>query len=821
MKRLSNKRTLLCAAALATCMALPSTAQTGPMVGTVKTTEAWFLYRPGAVEKSLRLSVLDAGGQVVATSDSTSVAANDFVAKFQVSGLTAATAYSYKVEDTSGGSPVQLAGPADGLHFKTRLTTGTKGVVTAALVSCANNTSEPVWERIGILKPDQVVLGGDTPYVDVTDLATSRTKHRAFLETPFMSSLIRGTSAVGTWDDHDFGLNNGNGVNAADRRANTRKAFVEYRAHEQYGSGTEAVYHKVDLGVMEIFLLDPRWFSQTGPSPVDPSKKTAFGSAQWEWIQQALEASRAPFKVLAMGEVWEDKKNSENDDMFTYWYERDALFDFIRQKAIPGVVVLGGDIHVSRHLIHPQRIGYDLHDFVTSPAHTSVIASLDVPHPSLEWSSQQPRQFMTLTADTRLNPPQLTARYYLSDGTVQREVVIPYDKLTPKEGEGLGRSLRAWWSFDGDLKNKSVLGSRIDASAVNGASLVADGDLRGGAVALSRAENQYLHVGRSALDDNGAAHTLSLWCKPASLPAHGSNDRHFLMESTLGGTANGDAGYAISAGLRAGATEDKVNLELFTNTLQPAGPASTASPTPLAQGGFSCLLDRSLFTAQWAHVALTFDSIYLRLYVNGTEVAAHQLPVPGPIAETGGFVIGGHRDGSGRNYDGLLDEVALWSRALSAAEINSLYHGGTPEALPTEVSAADTDGDTLEDWWEVLSGLDPEDADDALADSDHDSVPAWLERAAGTHPLVDNSGLYNYLRELADPGALAAPLLFRHPSQNTLAFQLKGGTSGDLLQWSDLLPGPGVSGDLFSGEFLFGISPAPAAPSFFRFQTSP
>ena len=688
--RLSNKRALLCATALAAGMIFQAAAQTGPMVGTVKTTQAWFLYRPGAVEKNLRLSVLDAKGQVVATSNSTSTADNDYVAKFHISGLIAATAYSYKIEDISLATPLQLAGPEDGLHFKTRLATGTPGIVTTAFVSCANNTSEPVWERIGILKPDQVILGGDTPYVDVADLATSRTKHRAFLETPFMSTLIRGTSAVGTWDDHDFGLNNGNGVNAADRRANTRQAFVEYRAHEQFGTGTEAVYHKVDLGVMEIFLLDPRWFSQTAPSPVDPTRKTTFGNQQWQWIKEALEASRAPFKVLAMGEVWEDKKNSENDDMFTYWYERDALFDFIRSKSIPGVVLLGGDIHVSRHLIHPQRVGYDLHDFVTSPAHTSVIKSLDVPHPSLEWSSQQPRQFMTLTADTRANPPLLTALYYLADGTVQREVAIPYDKLVPREDKGLGRGLRAWWSFDGDLKNKSVLGNRIDASAVNGASLVADGGLRGGAVALSRAASQYLHVGRSALDDNGAAHTLSLWCKPASLPVHGSTERYFLMESILGGKVSSDAGYTISAGLRTGSTPDKVDLELFTHTLQPAGPASTATPAPLSQGGFSCMLDRSLFTRQWAHVTLTFDSTWLRLYVNGGEVAAHGLPVPGPAAETGGFVIGGHREGTGRNYDGFLDEVALWSRALSASEINTLYHGGNPEALPTEVSAADT-----------------------------------------------------------------------------------------------------------------------------------
>jgi alkaline phosphatase D len=813
-----RSRSLLLALLLATA-ASPAIAQTGPMVGTLKTSEAYFLYRPGERETPLRLSVLDEAGQIVTSSEATSDAANDYVAKFHVTGLQAATRYTYRIEDLSGEEPVEVAGPDQGLKFRTRAPVGTRGVVTAAFVSCANNTSEPVWERIGTLNTDQVILGGDTPYLDVVDLATSRLKHRAFLETPFMASLIRGTSTVGTWDDHDFGLNNGNGVNAADRRENTRKAFVEYRAHDQFGTGIEGVFHKVDLGVMEIFLLDPRWWSQTGPSPVDPSKPTCFGPTQWQWIQQVLEESRAPFKVLAMGQIWEDKKNSESDDQFTYWYERDALYDFIREKRIPGVVVLGGDIHVSRYLVHRQRVGYDLHDFVTSPAHTSVIPSLDVTHPNLEWSSQQPRQFMTLTADTRANPPLLTARFYLADGTIQHEVAIPYDQLTPKEGSGLGRDLRAWWTFDGDLKNKSHSGARFDATAVNSASLVADGELSGGAVSFSRASQQYLRIGRLALDDtpplperagrnplddNGAAHTFSLWCKPTTLPTHGSSDRHFLLETALGGSSS--PGYVISAGFRSSVSDSsKINLDLHTVTLQPAGSASTAQPTPLAQGPFPCDLDRSLFTGRWAHVAMTFDSEFLRLYVDGHEVAAHELPVPGPAAETAG----------------LIDEVALWSRALEPTEIAALHHGGTPPVLPVEISAVDSDGDTLEDWWEVLHGLDPNNGDDALADADEDSVPAWLEREAGTHPLVDDSVIFGYLRQIVAPDAATTPLVFRHPSQNTLRLHVQPWQSGNLLEWSRMTSGPDLSSGLGSGEFRFTISSPPPAPWFFRLEANP
>lgn len=662
------------------------------MVGTVKSDEAFILYRPGEKEMPLRLSVMDPSRKVVATNEVHSDDANDFVAKFHIKGLQSSTEYTYLIDDLTGPSPLRLAGPADGLRFKTRAKTGGKGMVAVGFVSCANSTSEPVWERMAALRLDQVVLGGDTPYVDVADLPTIRQKQRAFLETPFIKALVRGTSTVGTWDDHDFGINNGNGVNAADRRENTRRAFVEYRAHDQFGTGTEGIYHKVDLGAMEIFLLDPRWWSQTLPSPVDPTKRTCYGPEQWQWIQQALEASKAPFKVLTMGQIWQDKKNSENDDQFTYWYERDALFDFIRAKKIPGVVLVGGDIHVSRHLIHRQRLGYDLHDFVTSPAHVSVIPSLDVTHPDLEWSSQKGGQFITFTADTRPDPAVLTARFYLADGSIQRELVVPYDQLMPKEGKGLSKGLRAWWSFDGDMKNKTQLGSRFDAVAVNGASLVADGGLRGGAASFSSVSQQYLRVGRQSLDDaaplveragrwplddNSAAHTVSLWCKPASLPAHGSVERSFLLESALGGSK--EPGYHLSIGFRSAAKDpDKINLELHTVTLKPAGPAVTDQPTALVQGPFACNLDRSRFANRWANVAMSFDGRTLRLFIDGSEVAAHHLTVPGPAAETAGLIIGGHRAGTGRNFDGMIDEIAMWSRVLSPAEISDLHQSIAP-----------------------------------------------------------------------------------------------------------------------------------------------
>ncbi len=683
----------------------------GPMMGEVSSVEARFLYRSDDVEKDYRLSVFGPGQTLVGTSQATALPANDYVAKFNIAGLTPATDYTYQLEELPGGTII--AGPGGDYHFKTFSATGTPTTITAAFISCVNTSTAPVWERMELLGIDQLYLMGDTPYIDSADLAVIRQKHRNFLAEPSLDSLVRHTPVVGTWDDHDFGLNNSNGLSFDYGKPTTRQVFVEYRAHDQYGTGTEGVYNKVDHGPMEVFVLDPRWFSQTAPSPVDPSQKTCFGNAQWQWLLDSLRNSKAMFKVLAMGEIWQDKKNSETDDLFTYWYERDALLDMIRDEHIPGVVLVGGDIHLSRYLKHPQRCGYDVHDFITSPGHMSTIPSLDVYHPSLEWSLIQGNQFLTLTADTTLPDPTLTARYLTGDGSIQKEVVMPYSTLRPKVGKALGKELRAWWPFEGDFSNKTVLGTRIDAVPNNGAALVGSGGLRGGAVSLTRADSEYLLVPRSILHDNSAAHTVSLWCKSSTLPAHGTSERQFLMESTAEGTVSNAGAWGLSLGLRATTDSSKVNLQLNTYTLKPAVSTSTA-PTAVASAAFDTDVDRSLFLNNWTQVSFTFDSQKFRLFVNGAFVSEHVLPVPGPISETGGLVIGGHRQGAGRNFDGDLDEIAIWSRVLEDAEMMTLYGGGTPPALPTEVY--DAEGLGVVAYW-------PFDTDFTDSVSAHDLTP--------------------------------------------------------------------------------------------------
>jgi len=84
---------------------------------------------------------------------------------------------------------------------------------------------------------------------------------------------------------------------------------------------------------------------------------------------------------------------------------------------------------------------------------------------------------------------------------------------------------------------------------------------------------------------------------------------------------------------------------------------------------------------EWSFIASTFDGQHLRLYVNGQEVQS--LEHRGKLAPAfpNSFLIIGSEDGrahcdncDGRHYfKGLIDEVSVYDRALSAEEIWSIF----------------------------------------------------------------------------------------------------------------------------------------------------
>ena len=86
----------------------------------------------------------------------------------------------------------------------------------------------------------------------------------------------------------------------------------------------------------------------------------------------------------------------------------------------------------------------------------------------------------------------------------------------------------------------------------------------------------------------------------------------------------------------------------------------------------------ALEAARWYHAAMTYDGETLRLFLDGVSV--------GTVAMTGSVdtdplipIALGNQPQAGRPLDGALDEVRLYGRALTSAELE-LLAGGTPRS---------------------------------------------------------------------------------------------------------------------------------------------
>ena len=104
--------------------------------------------------------------------------------------------------------------------------------------------------------------------------------------------------------------------------------------------------------------------------------------------------------------------------------------------------------------------------------------------------------------------------------------------------------------------------------------------------------------------------------------------------------------------------DDNYYLEADSTSAKPATRGASASP--LFGPG-------KLTTNTWTHLAATYDGATVRLYVNGAQVSSRAQT--GQIAiSTNPLQIGGDSI-YGQYFPGNIDEVRVYNRALSTAEI--------------------------------------------------------------------------------------------------------------------------------------------------------
>jgi len=219
-----------------------------------------------------------------------------------------------------------------------------------------------------------------------------------------------------------------------------------------------------------------------------------------------------------------------------------------------------------------------------------------------------------------------------------------------------------------------------------------------------------------------------------------------------------------------------------------------------------------LATAQWQHVAITYNGATLRYYVNGVVVDEQTIALTA-LPNTEPVIIGNHSS-LARPLDGLIDELRLYQRVLSPLEIAGLAQETTIDTdgdRLTDDYDLDDDGDLLSDLYEITHGFDPLIADDATTDHDSDTFSTLTEYFFDTNPQLASdwprppsvSVAGDEISVVIDSFANRTYTLQSSDTLNALDWQNVAGQSNL----------PGVDGPLTLTGSLDG-----ASPRFFRVQ---
>lgn len=229
-----------------------------------------------------------------------------------------------------------------------------------AFGSC-NRTDLPnlLWDDILQEKPDVWVWGGDNIYADTDDMQLLQKMYAEQDELDGYKRLVETTPIIGTWDDHDYGVNDG-GVEFTSK-VQSQQQFLNFMnipanspLRTQAGVYRSKEYN-TKQGSVNIIVLDTRYFRTSLTPDTETAKRTKpnsygegtiLGEAQWSWLAKELQGSKANFNIIVSSIQY-----LSNQHGFECWgnfpHEVDRLENLIVNSKAKGVVVLSGDRHIS------------------------------------------------------------------------------------------------------------------------------------------------------------------------------------------------------------------------------------------------------------------------------------------------------------------------------------------------------------------------------------------------------------------------------------------------------------------------------------------
>lgn len=228
---------------------------------------------------------------------------------------------------------------------------------TIAFGSCnKSNLPQDYWQNISKTNPNLWVWLGDMIYADTENMDKLAAMYNAQKSNKNYADFAKQTPIIGTWDDHDYGANDG-GKDFPKKQESQQVAldFLDVPKNAEVRK-REGLYQSYSFGEkgknVKIILLDSRYFR-------DDLHKNLLGTArylinetgdilgetQWEWLENELTNSDAEINIIGSSiQIIPEEQGFEKWANFPV--ARQRFLNLIAKTQPKNPIIISGDRHI-------------------------------------------------------------------------------------------------------------------------------------------------------------------------------------------------------------------------------------------------------------------------------------------------------------------------------------------------------------------------------------------------------------------------------------------------------------------------------------------
>ncbi len=242
--------------------------------------------------------------------------------------------------------------------------------IIIAFGSCNDeDRPQPLWNHLNKEHADIFLWLGDNIYGDSEDPLVLKHKYEIQNSNKDYQNFKKNTPINGTWDDHDYGVNDGGKEFRS--KVESQQLLLDFlEIPKDHIRRTRAgVYDKISISkndiLVDIFILDTRYFRDTLIGKRGEfsgmSKGTILGNAQWNWLDECLASSKADVHIF-LSSIQLIPEEHGWEKWYNFPKEKEKFLKLIEKYQIQYPIVLSGDRHsaeISEQKLNETKI-YDI-----------------------------------------------------------------------------------------------------------------------------------------------------------------------------------------------------------------------------------------------------------------------------------------------------------------------------------------------------------------------------------------------------------------------------------------------------------------------------